>query len=144
MNSGITTYGQGDIVGWTNPSGTTPTTAVQIKLLDVPSADTFWFSVVMPPGRYKVNTLDAGIYDIQEGGSNFYLVGTSVPATFGAAITVSVNQEYNYGALACGKYTIVVGQGTEAQRTWHPNMQISRSFNGAPTASALAIAFQEY
>ena len=140
MNTAITTYGTGSIAGWSNPSGTAPVTDVQVKFLGLPSAATFWFSVVMPPGRYRVNTFDVGV-----GGSSDYLMaGTAVPATFGSAITVSTTQEYNYGTLAGGKYTIDVAAGSEASRTWHPNMQISRAAGGTPLVSGLTIAFQEY
>ena len=141
MNTGITSYGTGSIVGWTNPSGTTPITDVMVKYLDQPSAATFWFSIVMPPGRYRVNTLDSGVYTAT---GDYYLLGTSVPATFGSAITVSTNQEYNYGTISGGKYVIDVAAGTEAARTWHPNMQISRAMAAVPPVSALSIAFQEF
>ena len=141
MNTGITSYGTGSIVGWTNPSGTTPITDVMVKYLDLPSAATFWFSIVMPPGRYRVNTLDSGVYTAT---GDYYLLGTSVPATFGSAITVSTNQEYNYGTISGGKYVIDVAAGTEAARTWHPNMQISRAMAAVPPVSALSIAFQEF
>lgn len=129
MNSKVVQYGYGNIAGWT---ATPVAEDVLLKWVGNPAQVSSWLQVVMPVGRYNVTTLDGGMYEDLD---TYFLQGTTRAATFGSAIAATINLENTSHVVSEGRYTLVVGPGTEVERTWTPCVQYSRAV-GTGSASA--------
>jgi len=137
MEPKIVQYGYGNIAGW---SAAPLAKDVLLRWMGDPSQVSSWLEVIMPEGRYEVTTVDAGIGSSTTG--LFFRVGTTRAASFGAAVTAVSNLENTYGSTSYGRYTLVVGAGTEAERTWTPCVQYSRAASTTmPAETTFALSY---
>jgi len=132
MDPKIVQYGYGNIAGW---SATPTAEDVLLRWIGNPGQVSSWLEVIMPAGTYEVSTLDGGIYSGPGTPDGYFLKGTTRAATFGPAVTASSNVENTNGLMSYGHYTLVVGPGSEAERTWTPCVQYSREIRaGVPVS----------
>lgn len=142
MNPKIVQYGYGNIAGWT---ASPVADDVLLRWMGNPGQVSSWLEVIMPEGRYNVTTFDGGLYDNTSAGG-YFLKGTTRAASFGPAVTATINLENTNGVATYGRYTLVVGPGSEAERTWTPCVQYSREVRSgvSATESAFALSYIEY
>lgn len=136
MGLKIDQFGYGNIAGWT---ATPDAQDVLLRWIGNPGQVSSWLEVIMPEGRYEVTTVDAGLYQVILT-TGIFLQGTPRVASFGPAITVESNLENTNGSVSYGRYTLVVGPGSEVERTWTPYVQHSRVLRSGQTASETSFA----